>query len=111
VNHRVPVRVSVHGFRNHGASPTNHGAVVPGAALRAEKDMWIRGVIGVVLVAIGGVWIAQGSGAMHGGMMSGHSQYAALGAVVVVVGLALIGWALRIRSQGGRTTSSHRSRR
>jgi len=30
-------------------------------------------------------------------MMSGHSQYAALGVVVVLLGLALIGWAWRIR--------------
>jgi hypothetical protein len=25
--------------------------------------MWMRGVVGVVLVAIGGLWIAQGTGA------------------------------------------------
>jgi protein-S-isoprenylcysteine O-methyltransferase Ste14 len=59
--------------------------------------MWVRGVIGLVLVVVGGLWIAQGSGAVHGSMMSGHSQYAALGVVVVLIGLALIGWAWRIR--------------
>jgi hypothetical protein len=63
--------------------------------------MWVRGVIGVVLVAIGGVWVAQGSGAMHGSMMSGHSQYALLGVVVIAAGLALIGWAWRLRGRGG----------
>ncbi len=56
--------------------------------------MWIRGVVGVVLVAIGAVWIAQGAGAVHGSSMSGHTQYAVIGAVVVLLGLALLvrGW-------------------
>ena len=61
--------------------------------------MWVRGVIGIVLVAVGGVWIAQGSGKMHGSVMTGHSQYTALGVVVVLVGVALIGWAWRLGSR------------
>ena len=61
--------------------------------------MWVRGVIGVVLVAIGGVWVAQGSGTMHGSAMSGHSQYALLGVIAIVAGLALIGWAWRLRGR------------
>jgi len=63
--------------------------------------MWVRGVIGVVLVLIGGVWVAQGTGAMSGSMMSGHGQYALLGAVAILVGLALLGWAWRLRGRGG----------
>ncbi len=61
--------------------------------------MWIRGVVGVVLVAIGAVWIAQGAGAVHGSAMSGHVQYAVIGAVVVLLGLALLvrGWFTRRR--------------
>ncbi len=66
--------------------------------------MWVRGVIGAVLVLIGGVWIAQGSGAMHGSAMSGHSQYAALGVVVLLLGVALIAWAFRIK-EGRRPRS------
>lgn len=61
--------------------------------------MWVRGVIGVVLVAVGGVWIAQGSGKLRGSVMTGHSQYTALGVVVVLVGVALIAWAWRLRSR------------
>jgi hypothetical protein len=61
--------------------------------------MWVRGVIGIILIAVGGVWIAQGSGNMHGSVMTGHSQYTALGVVVVVLGVVLIGWALRLRSR------------
>ena len=64
--------------------------------------MWIRAVIGVILVAVGGVWIAQGSGSMHGSMMTGHSQYTALGVVVLIVGLALLGWAWTVRGRGPR---------
>jgi hypothetical protein len=30
-------------------------------------------------------------------MMSGHGGYAVLGGVVIVIGLALLGWAWRIR--------------
>ena len=65
--------------------------------------MWVRGVIGVVLVAIGSVWVAQGTGAMSGSMMSGHSQYALLGAVAILIGLALLGWAWRVRGRDGRS--------
>lgn len=60
--------------------------------------MWIRGIPGVVLCLIGAVWIAQGTDAMHGSSMSGHSGYAALGVVAVVIGLALLAWAWFIRS-------------
>lgn len=56
-------------------------------------------MIGLILVAVGGVWIAQGSGRMHGSVMTGHSQYTVLGVVVVLVGVALVGWAWRVRSR------------
>jgi asparagine N-glycosylation enzyme membrane subunit Stt3 len=59
--------------------------------------MWVRGIAGVVLCALGALWIAQGSGTMHGGGMSGHSSFAVLGGVVVIVGLALLVWAAIIR--------------
>ena len=61
--------------------------------------MWIRGIAGIAFCALGAVWIAQGSGAMHGSGMSGHSSFALLGGVAVVVGLALLVWAARIRSR------------
>jgi hypothetical protein len=54
--------------------------------------MWVRGIVGVVLILVGAVWVAQGTGAMSGSGMSGHGQYALLGAVVIVIGLALILW-------------------
>jgi hypothetical protein len=64
--------------------------------------MWIRGVAGVVLIAIGGVWVAQGTGALAGSMMSGHGQYAVLGAVAILAGAALLALAWRRRSTGTR---------
>jgi hypothetical protein len=63
------------------------------------ERVWIRGIAGVVFCALGAVWIAQGSGAMHGSGMSGHSSFALLGVAAVVVGLALLVWAARIRSR------------
>jgi hypothetical protein len=59
--------------------------------------VWIRGIAGVVFCAVGAVFIAQGSGAMQGSGMSGHGQFALLGGAAVIVGLALLVWAVRIR--------------
>ena len=63
----------------------------------SEFGVWIRGIAGIILCALGALWIAQGSGAMHGSGMSGHGQFALLGVVVVIVGLALLVWAVLIR--------------
>jgi len=60
--------------------------------------MWARGVIGVIFCLVGAVWIAQGTNALSGSkLMSGHAGYAVLGGIVLVIGLALLGWAWRIR--------------
>jgi len=52
---------------------------------------------------LGAVWIAQGSGAMHGSGMSGHSAFALLGGAAVIVGLALLVWAFRVRGRRAHT--------
>lgn len=59
--------------------------------------MWPRAIAGTVLVLIGALWIGQGLGAVHGSAMSGHHQYAALGVVAVVLGVALLAWAAAVR--------------
>ena len=64
--------------------------------------MWIRAAAGVALCALGGVWIAQGSDAMHGSMMTGHGRYTALGGLAVLIGVALIGWSLLVMRRAGR---------
>ena len=58
--------------------------------------MWWRAALGLVALAVGGLWIGQGVGAVKGSFMTGHSQYTILGVIVAVIGLALIGWALRL---------------
>ncbi|MCU1363008.1 MAG: hypothetical protein JWM55_836 [Acidimicrobiaceae bacterium] len=52
--------------------------------------MWVRAVIGVILCIAGVVWILQGVNVIHGSTMSGHGGYAALGAVVLVLGVLLL---------------------
>ena len=52
--------------------------------------MWMRLIAGLVLSALGVLWIAQGAGALKGSMMSGHPAYAGLGGVVLVIGLYLL---------------------
>jgi hypothetical protein len=60
--------------------------------------MWVRGIIGAVLIIAGIVWILQGANVMHGSGMSGHGGYAVLGAIVLAIGAALLGWAWRLRT-------------
>jgi hypothetical protein len=67
--------------------------------------MWLRGVIGIVLCAIGAVWILQGTKVIHGMGMSGQGKWAAIGAVVVVVGLAFFAWAARHHRKGPTESS------
>jgi hypothetical protein len=45
------------------------------------------------------VWIAHGTNALHGSGMSGHGVWAVLGVVLIVIGLALLVWALRKRNK------------
>jgi uncharacterized membrane protein HdeD (DUF308 family) len=61
--------------------------------------VWTRGVIGIVFCLAGAVWIAQGTNALHGSGMSGHGVWAVLGIVLIVLGLALLTWAWRIRGK------------
>jgi hypothetical protein len=63
--------------------------------------VWTRGIAGIVLSLVGLVWIAQGTNALSGSkLMSGHGQYTLLGIVVLLIGLALLVWAARIRRSG-----------
>jgi hypothetical protein len=63
--------------------------------------MWIRGIIGILLVVAGVVFILQGANVLHGSMMSGHGGYAVLGAVVLLIGAALLVWTWRRRGTAG----------
>lgn len=59
--------------------------------------MWVPRVIGLVLIALGGVWIAQGVGALHGSVMTGRPGYTVLGVLLVLGGVALLVLGLRGR--------------
>jgi hypothetical protein len=54
-------------------------------------------IIGVLLAAMGILWILQGTDVLKTGAMAGHMQWAILGAIAFVVGLGLI--ALNSRRQ------------
>jgi protein-S-isoprenylcysteine O-methyltransferase Ste14 len=59
----------------------------------------ILGLVGVLAVVVGVVFIGQGVNVIHGSSMSGHGGYAGLGAVLLVIGLGLVFWAWRRRGQ------------
>jgi len=61
-----------------------------------------RRIIGIILVVIGGVWIAQGSGALHGSFMTGEGIWTAIGVVAVLFGAALLIGTARDRKRAGR---------
>jgi hypothetical protein len=42
------------------------------------------------------LWIGQGANAIHGSFMSGHAQWAVIGAVVLAAGVAVLVWAWRV---------------
>jgi uncharacterized membrane protein HdeD (DUF308 family) len=61
--------------------------------------VWTRGIAGLLLLITGAVWLAQGTNLLHGSVMSGHAGYAVLGGALLVIGVALIVWAWRIRNR------------
>jgi len=61
--------------------------------------MRLRIAIAVVLIAIGGVWIAQGSGALHGSFMTGEGIWTVIGVIFALLGIALLIGARRERKR------------
>lgn len=53
------------------------------------------GILGLIAVAVGVVWILQGTDVLGGSGMSGHHVWAVVGIVLVVVGLAGVSVAAR----------------
>ncbi len=64
---------------------------------------WIKGIAGVVCVLIGLAWIGQGTNILPATFMSGQSQWAIIGLVVVAAGGWLL-WSL-VRARGARGTT------
>src|SRR5260221_14709927 len=59
---------------------------------------WLKGLFGVIFVALGALWTLQGLNALQGTFMSGQTMWAAVGLILLLVGLWLL-WSLR-RSGG-----------
>jgi hypothetical protein len=59
--------------------------------------MWKRLIGGLVLCAVGVLWILQGANVAKGSMMTGHPIYGVLGGIVALIGLYLLYGAWRLR--------------
>ena len=57
----------------------------------------MRRIIGIVLVVVGGVWIAQGTGALGGSFMTGEGLWTVIGVITALFGIALLVGAMRDR--------------
>lgn len=47
-------------------------------------------IVGVIMIAIGGVWLLQGTNILPGSFMTGQQQWAIIGAIVLVVGIVVL---------------------
>jgi putative effector of murein hydrolase LrgA (UPF0299 family) len=57
---------------------------------------WIRGIVGVLFVLVGLLWIGQGTGLIQGrSAMTGQMQWAIVGLIVGAIGVWLLWGALR----------------
>jgi hypothetical protein len=65
--------------------------------------VWIKGIVGIVLVLLGLLWIGQGTGVLPGSVMSGKPMWAIIGLVLVVVGGWLLWSVARARGAIGAT--------
>lgn len=54
-------------------------------------------VFGVLLLLVGIVWILQGINVLPGSFMTGQTKWAVNGAICVVVAIAVLVWARRLR--------------
>ena len=64
---------------------------------------WFKGIVGVVCVLLGLVWIGQGTNILPGSFMSGQSMWAIIGLVLLIVGGWLLWSLVRARASVGST--------
>ena len=57
----------------------------------------VGNIIGVILVLIGALWIAQGSNLLAGSAMSGQSMWLGIGVGAAIAGLVALLWINRRR--------------
>lgn len=68
----------------------------------SRSTSWMSIVLGVVALAIGGLWIGQGLGFIPGSFMTGDPKWFYIGLVVAIIGLVLIASALARRRRPRR---------
>jgi hypothetical protein len=56
-----------------------------------------RAIVGIVLCAVGIVWIGQGTNLIGGSFMSGEAVWAVIGGLCLAAGLSLLLWAWALR--------------
>lgn len=49
-------------------------------------------ILGVVMIVVGAVWLLQGIRVLPGSFMTGSSFWAVTGALVGIMGIALLAW-------------------
>ena len=54
-------------------------------------------IVGIVLLLLGALWIAQGSNLLAGSAMSGQSMWLWIGVVVVIISVVVLWWVNRRR--------------
>lgn len=69
---------------------------------------WLLNIVGILLILFGGVWILQGTNVLTQGFMAGHIQYAILGLVLAVFGIALMVFANRRKMLMEKQTEAKR---
>lgn len=57
----------------------------------------VLNIVGVLMLLIGCIWFLQGINVLPGSFMSGQSQWAVRGAILVFAGIADLLWANRKR--------------
>ena len=55
----------------------------------------VLSVVGVLMVALGAIWILQGVGFLPGSFMTGQVQWAVYGCIVAVAGVVVVFWSRR----------------
>ena len=53
-------------------------------------NVWVRNIIGFVMVLLGGTWFLQGINVLPGTFMRGSTLWAVIGAVLLLVGISLL---------------------
>ena len=57
----------------------------------------VLNIVGILLSLIGAIWILQGVNILPGSFMTGQMKWAAYGAIALIVGVALLVSARRVR--------------